>query len=639
MSSVSTVETPAGQLETPSGKGAGDENFPVGSWLLPARLRPHVAIFYAFARAIDDIADNPGLAAADKVAQLDGFARAIEGEITGLPGYEKAYRMRASLRETGVPTRHCLDLVAAFKQDANKLRYRDWDDLMGYCILSAAPVGRYLLDLHGEPRDGYAASDALCNALQVINHLQDVKDDYLDLDRVYLPQDWMAEAGVGVDALAAPRASPGLRRVLDRTLAAIRGPDGHRAGPAGAASRPSPGHGIGRHRQPRRAPVRAPRARGPGGKASRAFTPRLPRLLRARRDAGVRMTARRNLVTGGCGFIGRHLVRQLLDAGETVRVLDLADRALAPEGAEYMGGSITDAEAVRAALVGVDRLYHLAGMPYLWAPDKRSFERVNHGGTRIVLEAAAGHELDRIVYTSTESILKSYRRRNPGEPADERTELALADMPGPYCRSKFRAEQAAFAAAARGQPVVVVNPTLPVGPGDHRLTPPTEMILNFLSGRAPAYLDCALNLADVRDVARGHVLAAENGRIGERYILGGENLRLSEVLAMLGELADVAMPRIRVPYWLAWTMGAISEAAADLVTRRPPLAPLTGVRLAASAMLFDSSKARRELGLPQTPIRKSLADAVAWLADEGPWRPHGAMHPAAAGSARAERQL
>jgi squalene synthase HpnC len=209
-------------VETPSGKGAGDENFPVGSWLLPAALRPHVALFYAFARAIDDIADNPELAPDEKIRRLDGFEQAILGRETADPAYVKAHRLRASLLETGVTPQHCVDLVAAFKRDATVLRYRDWDELIhGYCMLSAAPVGRYLLDLHGENRSGYPASDALCNALQVINHLQDCKDDYRNLNRVYLPLDWLTTEGETVAALEAPHASPGLRRVLDRCLVGV----------------------------------------------------------------------------------------------------------------------------------------------------------------------------------------------------------------------------------------------------------------------------------------------------------------------------------------------------------------------------------------------------------------------------------
>ena len=176
------------------------------------------ATFYGFARAIDDIADNPQLAPDDKIARLDGFAAALTGNAAG-PGFEKAERLRESLAATGVTAQHGLDLIAAFKLDAVKLRYADWRDLIeGYCMLSAAPVGRYLLDLHGEARSGYRASDALCNALQVLNHLQDCQDDYRQLDRVYLPQDWLAAAHSKVEDLDAPAANAGMRRVIDQCL-------------------------------------------------------------------------------------------------------------------------------------------------------------------------------------------------------------------------------------------------------------------------------------------------------------------------------------------------------------------------------------------------------------------------------------
>lgn len=209
-------------FEAPSGKGAGDENFPVGSFLIPRALRPHVATFYAFARAIDDIADNPALAPDDKLRRLEAFEAAILGE-TDAAGLEKARAMRESLTTTGITRKHCCDLISAFKQDAVKRRYADWAELMDYCNRSAAPVGRYLLDLHGEDPVDYPPSDALCNALQVINHLQDCADDFRLLDRVYLPEIWLAEAGVGVEALGgvAGGQDRGLRVVLDRCLTGV----------------------------------------------------------------------------------------------------------------------------------------------------------------------------------------------------------------------------------------------------------------------------------------------------------------------------------------------------------------------------------------------------------------------------------
>ena len=213
----------AASVETPSGKSAADENFPVGSRLLPARVRPHVAAFYAYARAIDDIADNPDLEPADKIERLDGFARAVTGAEPDRPALDKAHALRRSLAATGVSHRHAVDLTVAFKQDATKLRYADWEELIGYCNLSAAPVGRFLVDLHGESAEAYPASDALCNSLQVLNHLQDCADDYRMLNRVYLPEDWLAAVRTDVEALDGARSSSALRSVLDRCLDATDG--------------------------------------------------------------------------------------------------------------------------------------------------------------------------------------------------------------------------------------------------------------------------------------------------------------------------------------------------------------------------------------------------------------------------------
>ncbi|HEX6113052.1 MAG TPA: presqualene diphosphate synthase HpnD [Geminicoccaceae bacterium] len=208
----------AAALETPSGKGAKDENFPVGSWLLPAAVRPHVTAFYDFVRAADDIADNRDLKPADKLARLGRLEQALTGPAGLAAHLPKAEALRASLAATGVSPRHALDLLAAFKRDATKLRYHDFPDLLGYCALSASPVGRHLLDLHGEASELYRLADPLCDALQLLNHLQDCQNDYRALDRVYLPLDSFAAAGIGVEALGAGATSPALRQVFDRVL-------------------------------------------------------------------------------------------------------------------------------------------------------------------------------------------------------------------------------------------------------------------------------------------------------------------------------------------------------------------------------------------------------------------------------------
>ena len=202
-------------IETPPGKGKRDENFPVGSFLIARRLRPHVMNFYCFARSADDIADNPVLAPHQKLSRLDAFEA---GLATGATAPEPSIRLRDSLAATGVSDHYARDLLAAFRQDAAKQRYADWGELMGYCTLSAHPVGRFLLDLHGEHPATHEPGDALCSALQVLNHLQDFGEDRRELDRIYLPGDWMAEAGIDATALDASAVSPGLRQVMDRCL-------------------------------------------------------------------------------------------------------------------------------------------------------------------------------------------------------------------------------------------------------------------------------------------------------------------------------------------------------------------------------------------------------------------------------------
>ena len=208
----------ANAVETPSGKGAGDENFPVGSFLLPKALRPHVAAFYAFARAIDDIADDPALPDEEKARRLKAFDAALNGEPGHGEGFAKAHALRESMKATGVATVHGSDLVAAFVQDCEKKRYQSFDELLGYCEKSANPVGRYLLDLHGEASQGYRYSDALCTVLQIVNHLQDMKDDKRNLDRIYVIEPWLVEAGGALADISAEEESPALRKTIDRML-------------------------------------------------------------------------------------------------------------------------------------------------------------------------------------------------------------------------------------------------------------------------------------------------------------------------------------------------------------------------------------------------------------------------------------
>jgi len=318
-----------------------------------------------------------------------------------------------------------------------------------------------------------------------------------------------------------------------------------------------------------------------------------------------------SLVTGGAGFIGKHLVHMLHDKGEKVRVLDLRPYSYNSENIEYIQGSILDKETVEKALEGVSAVFHLAADPNLWAKNPNHFMDVNYAGTCTILEAAARANIPKLIHCSTESILKGKRKRI-NQPIEESARLRLSDMPGPYCRSKFLAEQAALSAANSGMPVVIVNPTMPVGPGDLTLTPPMKMIKALLDEEMPAYLEWQMNLVDVRDAAYGHILAAERGRIGERYILGGHNLSFSDLIAEIGHLSGKKMPARQIPYWVAYLFSLGSETYAHF-SGNPPRAPLTGVVLAGSPMIFDTTKAQEELGWKPRPISETITDALAWL--------------------------
>jgi dihydroflavonol-4-reductase len=323
-----------------------------------------------------------------------------------------------------------------------------------------------------------------------------------------------------------------------------------------------------------------------------------------------------DLVTGGSGFIGRHVVAALQGSGVGVRVLDLAppDDTVGPN-VEFMAGSILDPKRVEAAMTDVRHVYHLAGIAKLWTRDRSDFDRVNAVGTATVMRAAAARGVARLVHCSTEAILLPARRTEAI--IDETVQPEAKDMPGPYTRSKLAAEQSVLAAVDRGLDALIVNPTVPIGPGDRNLTPPAAMLAMFLNGQSPAYLDCTLNLVDVRDVAAGMVLAASKGRTGERYILGGENVRLSELLRLLERFSNRQMPTRAIPDWLALAAAGVAEWMADHVTGRVPAATREGVKLALRSGPFDSRKARIELGYVTRVLQDTLDDAISWLRAAG----------------------
>jgi dihydroflavonol-4-reductase len=322
------------------------------------------------------------------------------------------------------------------------------------------------------------------------------------------------------------------------------------------------------------------------------------------------------IVTGGAGFIGGHLVEALMAAGRRVRVIERpgAGADHLPAGVEVVFADIRDRPAVDRAMEGGTWVYHLAANPNLWARDPREFEQVNHQGARNVIDSALAAGARRVLHTSTESILtKSNIKSN----IDEHINVSARDAVGPYCLSKLRAEEFAFAKAREGLPVVVANPTMPVGPGDRGLSPPTRLILDFCARRLPAIMDCTLNVIDVRDVACGLVMVMDRGAPGRRYLLGSANLTLRALCERLHDLTGVPPPRFKVAYPIALLAAWSSELVANHLTGRPPKASVTGVRLARRLLHFDATRTLSELGLQPRPICSSLADAVAWLRAAG----------------------
>jgi dihydroflavonol-4-reductase len=322
-------------------------------------------------------------------------------------------------------------------------------------------------------------------------------------------------------------------------------------------------------------------------------------------------------VTGGAGFIGSHLVGQLLDAGATVRVMEHPDARVAhlPLGKmELIRADIRDRRGLGKAFKGCGEVYHLAANPRLWARRRGCFHQVNYLGTVNVLMAALNSGASRIVHTSTESILT--REGDSGTIREERR-IRARDVIGPYCLSKFRAERFAFHLARQGSPIVIVNPTLPVGPGDWNRSPPTQMILDVCRGQRRAYMDGELNLIDVRDVARGMIRAMRVGRTGCRYLLGGENLTIKEVFGCVAKLTGHPRPNRRVPYLAGLLTAYVCEFLADTITHRDPVATVTGVKLTRRRMAFDASRSLAELGLKPRPVAISVMDAVSWFRTVG----------------------
>ncbi len=327
-------------------------------------------------------------------------------------------------------------------------------------------------------------------------------------------------------------------------------------------------------------------------------------------------------VTGASGFIGANLVHELNARGHEAKVLVRSEsdlRGLKGAAYEKVCGDVSDRTLLESGMRGCDWCFHVAASYHLWLRDYAPMYAANVEGTRNVIEAAAAAGCSRIVYTSTVGCIGLPKNVSGNVvPTDEATPVAESQMSNHYKLSKWKAEVVARELAAKGLPVVIVNPSAPIGPRDVKPTPTGKVILDFLNREMPAYLDTGLNWAHVRDVAAGHILAAEKGRIGERYILGhaGGNWTMKEALEVLQEITGLPAPKMKVPYFVALAAAHVDETISKF-TGKPPKAPLAGVRMAKYKMFFNPVKAIRELGLPQTPPKQALADAVEWFRSNG----------------------
>src|ERR1017187_6148471 len=318
------------------------------------------------------------------------------------------------------------------------------------------------------------------------------------------------------------------------------------------------------------------------------------------------------LVTGASGFLGWHVARLLVERGHPVRALVRSSSKIRELNVEPVTGDLRDAVSIERAVAGCGLVFHVAADYRLWAADESELYRSNVDGTRNVLQAARHAAVERVVYTSTVGCIGLPQ---DGE-GDEDCPVSLEAISGAYKRSKFLAERVALEFAAAGLPVIIVNPTAPIGDHDIKPTPTGKIVLDFLKGDMPAFIDTGLNVVDARDVALGHLLACERGRAGERYILGSENLTLAQILGKLAELTGLPAPRVQLPYAVAYAAGVVTTAWARL-TGKPPRVPLDAVRMARKKMFVSHAKAARELGFRPGPAEGALRRAVEWFRANG----------------------
>jgi dihydroflavonol-4-reductase len=321
-------------------------------------------------------------------------------------------------------------------------------------------------------------------------------------------------------------------------------------------------------------------------------------------------------VTGATGFLGSHVARALAEDGGDLRLLirpNSNPKNIADLKADVVTGDLRDPASLEKGIAGCDTVFHVAADYRLWVRDPEEMFRSNVEGTRAILEAARKSRV-RVVYTSSVATMGF---TSNGQPANENSPVSLENMIGPYKRSKFIAEQVAIEAARNGVDVVVVNPTTPVGERDIKPTPSGRIIVDFLKKKFPAYVDTGLNLVDATECARGHIAALERGRSGERYILGGENLTLKQILDKLAAITGLPSPKVRVPYALALATGVVDEIVTGRMRGREPRATIDAVRMGRKKMFVSSSKAERELGWKCVPIDDALSRAVAWFRENG----------------------